>query len=210
MLPPFRLEAYFSRWEFAARYNLAASDAETWSLDELLALASTEQHESWDRMCFGDTQTFGAPGLRDAIAATYEAISPEDVICFAGGEEGLSCAMHALLSAPDHAVVVAPNYQSAEELPLSICRTSCVGLQCDDGGTWRLDLDALESALQPNTRVIAINFPNNPTGAMIDAPALARIVELARARGIHVVSDEAYRGLERSRDIRLPQVADLD
>jgi len=116
-LPDFRLETYFSRWEFAARYNLAASDAQSMRLSELLALASPDDRERFDALHLGYTQTYGDPALREAIAALYETRVAHDVLCFAGAEEGLYVAMKVLLDAGDHAIVVTPNYQSAETVP---------------------------------------------------------------------------------------------
>ena len=71
-LPDFRLETYFSRWEFAARYHLTASDAQSMSLGDLLALATPADREAFESLHLGYTQTYGAPALREAIAETYE------------------------------------------------------------------------------------------------------------------------------------------
>lgn len=206
-LPDFKLETYFSKWEFTARYNLCASDAESLSLTELLALAGPEERAAWDRLHLGYTETYGAPALRAAIAATYDGLAPEDILCFCGAEEGIFAAMHALLSPEDHAVVVTPNYQSAETLPLSICAASGVAL--DPGDDWSLDVSAVEAALRPNTRVISTNFPHNPTGKVIPRESFDALVALARARGIALFSDEVYRLLEHDEGKRLPQAAEV-
>ena len=207
MLPDFRLEAHFARWEFAARHNLTASDAQTMSVSELVALADDEDRLAWEELRLGYTETFGDPGLRQAIAATYEAVSADDVICFAGAEEGLYLAMQVLLGPDDHAVVVTPNYQAAETVPLSICRVSGVAL--DPATDWSLDLDAVVAALRPSTKVLSVNFPNNPTGKVIDADDLRRLAHVCDERGIHLFADEVYRGLEPDPARTLPQAADL-
>ncbi|GAA1409820.1 pyridoxal phosphate-dependent aminotransferase [Kitasatospora putterlickiae] len=206
-LPDFRLETYFSRWEFTARHHLTASDAQTMAMSELLALADAEDREAWDILALGYTETFGDPGLREAIAGTYELAGPEDVICFGGAQEGLNLAMRVLLGPGDHAVVVTPNYQSAETLPLSLCEVTGVAL--DPARDWALDLDELTAALRPETRVVSVNFPNNPTGKVIDTADFVRLAELCDERGIHLFSDEVYRGLERDPGRALPRAADL-
>ena len=61
---------------------------------------------------------------------------------------------------------------------------------------WALDLDEVAAAIRPNTRVVSVNFPNNPTGKVIDAAEFARLAALCDERGIHLFSDEVYRGLE--------------
>lgn len=206
-LPDFRLETYFSRWEFTARYHLTASDAQTMSMVDLLALADDVDREAWESLSFGYTETFGDPALREAIAATYEAVEADDVICFAGAEEGLYLAMQVLLGPADHAVVVTPNYQAAETVPLSLCPVSGVALQRDRG--WALDLDQVVAAIRPSTKVVSVNFPNNPTGTVIDGEQWARLAQICDERGIHLFSDEVYRGLELDPDRTLVQAADL-
>jgi aspartate/methionine/tyrosine aminotransferase len=206
-LPDFRLEAFLSKWEFSGRHHLTASDAQTLSVSELVALADAEDRKAWDELALGYTRTAGDPGLRQAIADTFERIEAEDVVCFAGAEEGLYLAMHVLLGAGDHAVVVTPNYQAAETVPLSICQVTGVALDPDDA--WSLDLDAVAAAIEPNTRVVSVCFPNNPTGKVIDEASFLRLAALCDERGVHLFSDEVYRGLERDPVRSLPQAADL-
>ena len=207
MLPDFRLETYFSKWEFNARYHMTASDMETLSMQELLDLADDEGRKAWDELRLGYTETFGRPSLRQAIAGTYDHIGCDDVLTFAGAEEGIFAAMQVLLSPDDHAIVITPNYQAAETIPLSICDVTGVPLDPEDN--WSLSIAAVEKALRPNTKVISINYPHNPTGKVIDRNTLDRVIEIARDLDIHVFSDEVYRLLERDASIRVPQVADL-
>jgi aspartate/methionine/tyrosine aminotransferase len=207
MLPDFRLEAYFSRWEFAARYHLTASDAQTMSLRSLLDLADDDGHARWSSLELGYTQTYGLPELREAIASTYDTVAPQDVLCFAGASEAIFLAMRTLLTPSDHAVVLTPDYQTAETTPLSVCSVTGVALRPEDN--WALDVDAIAAALRPNTRVVSVNFPNNPTGAVPDRTSWSRLAELCDERGIILFSDEVFRGLELGPDGSLPQAADL-
>jgi aspartate/methionine/tyrosine aminotransferase len=207
MLPEFRLEAYFGIWEFKARHHLTASDAETLAQADLLAMAGDEDRLRWENLRLGYIPSEGSPELRGAIAQTYDSIAPEDVLCFAGAEEGLYCAFHALLEPTDHAVVLVPNYQSMESVPRSICEVSGVALHPENG--WDLDIAEVRAALRPNTRVVAVNFPNNPTGKIVDARTFEALIELCRERGIYLFSDEVYRGIERDASTRLPQAADV-
>jgi aspartate/methionine/tyrosine aminotransferase len=206
-LPDFRLETHFSRWEFTAKYNMTASDAQSVPMAELLALAGESERALWNALTLGYTETWGLPALRRAIARTYESIGPDDVLCFAGAEEGLYCAMLALLGPDDHAIVTVPNYQSMETLPTSICAVSGWRLRAENG--WQPDLDELRALLRPNTKLVAVNFPNNPTGAIADVATFRALAQLCEERGIRLFSDEVYRGLERDPAHRLPQAADL-
>ena len=207
MLPDFKLETYFSKWEFTARYHMCASDMESLSVKELLAMAGDEDRRLWDDLRLGYTETFGMPALRQAIANTYDNIDESELLTFAGAEEGIFAAMQVLLTPDDHAIVITPNYQAAETVPGSICEVTGLALDPDDN--WELDIAALREAIRPNTRIISINCPHNPTGKVFSHQALEQIIAIARDTGIYVFSDEVYRLLERSEEIRLPQVADI-
>jgi aspartate/methionine/tyrosine aminotransferase len=206
-LPDFRLESWFSRWEFAAQYHLTASDAQSMSLAQLLALAEPADREAFEALHLGYTQTYGAPALREAIASTYQQRDAADVLCFAGAEEGIYIAMRVLLEHGDHAIVVTPNYQAAETIPLSICEVTGVALNPDDH--WSLDVDALAAAIRPNTRVVSINFPHNPTGKILERERFDALVDLCRKHGIWLFSDEVYHSLGPSGSTHLPQAADV-
>ncbi|WP_248746117.1 aminotransferase class I/II-fold pyridoxal phosphate-dependent enzyme [Pseudomonas sp. MWU12-2037] len=206
-LPDFRLETYFSKWEFSARYHMTASDAQSLTIKALLALADASDREAFETLSLGYTQTFGAPELLEVIASTYERLAPADLLCFAGAEEGLYVAMHALLDKGDHAIVVTPNYQSSETIPLSLCEVTGVALDPEQG--WTLDIDAVAAAIRPNTRLISINFPHNPTGKILERERFDALVDLCRQHGIYLFSDEAYRLLGLGEGGQLPAVADV-
>ena len=207
VLRPFALEVFFSKWEFTARHLLCASDMQSMTLSELLALADAGDRAAWDALYLGYTETWGSAGLRDTIAGTYESMAGSEILTFVGAEEGIFAAMHALLGPDDHAITVIPNYQSVESVPLSICETTGVALNPER--EWELDLGQLRDALRPNTRVICINFPHNPTGKVIARGTLDEVISLCRARGIYLFSDEVYRLIERRPEMTLPQVADI-
>lgn len=202
----FALEVHFARWEFRARYHMTASDAESLTLTELLAYASDQDRAAFESARLGYSETFGAPDLRAAIAETYDAADAADILCFAGAEEGIYAAMRVLLGAGDHAVVVTPNYQSAETVPLAACAVTGVPLDPEDD--WRLDVDRVAAALRPETRLVSINFPNNPTGKILERDRFDALIALCRKHGLWLFSDEVYRGLDRDEAKRLPQAAD--
>jgi len=206
-LPEFALESFFARWEFAARYHLTASDAQSLPLAELLGLADADGRARWESLSLGYTHSRGLPALRAEIAATYEQLSEDDILCFAGAEEALYLAMQVLLEPGDHAVVITPNYQAAETVPMSVCDVTGLALRPAEG--WALDLADLRRALRPATRLVSVNFPNNPTGAVADPDTWRELAALCAERGITLFSDEVYRGLEQPPHAPLPQAADL-
>ena len=206
-LPDFKLETYFSRWEFNTRFNLCASDTESLSLDFLLNNCSEEDKNHLKEMRFGYTETYGSKILRESIANTYDRGSYKDILTFAGAEEGIYVAMKSILSKNDHAIVITPNYQSAETIPSSICDVTAVDLDPNDN--WNLDISKIKSSIKQNTRLISINFPHNPTGKIISKDELNEIIRISRQNDIFLFSDEIYRLMERDVSKRLDQVSDL-
>ena len=117
-------------------------------------------------------------------------------------------AMQELAGPGDHAIVTVPNYQSMESVPLAT-GAAVSGLPLDPDAGWALDLDALAALIRPETRLVAVNFPNNPTGALPDPATWTALAALCEERGIVLFSDEVYRGLEPAGTAPLPQAADL-
>jgi len=202
----FELETYFSKWEFSARHHMTASDAQSLTVNELLRMASLPNDALGD-LFLGYTETWGAPDLREAIASTYDNMKPENILCFAGAEEGVYAAMRVLLDASDHAIVVTPNYQAAETVPLDICEVS--GVPLVEADNWRLNLDALKTAIKTNTKLVSVCFPNNPTGAIPSHADFAELVSICRANDLYLFCDEVYRGLELDNRKRIKQAADV-
>ena len=200
------LATHLSRWHAATDHHLSASECETVALVDLLALADAEDAARWAGITLGYTHPLGADWLRRAVAGQYGSIGEHELVCFAGAQEALYAVLHALLSPGDHAVIVLPGYQSVETLTLGLCPVSGVALDADRG--WSLDLDAVAAVLRPNTRLLAISFPNNPTGSQLEPDRFAALVALCRRRGIWLLSDEVYRFTERDPARRLPTAAD--
>ena len=203
----FKLETYFAQWEFIAKFHLTASDCESMSQNELVKLASLEDQANFEELRLGYTETRGQFELRDVIASTYADLNREDILCFSGSEEGIYIAMKILLKANDHAIVFTPSYQSAETVPLSICEVS--GLMLRPEVNWEPEIEELKTLIRPNTKLIYINFPNNPTGKAISLSKLLGLISLCRENGIWLFSDEVFRGVESDPAKLVPQVADL-
>lgn len=206
-LKPFRIEQYYGQYEFSAQYMLSSSDAESRTVQELLDL-EPGAGEAFSQLWCGYTESPGAPYLREAIAAIYTRTAPEDVLVVAAAEEGIFLAYQALVGEGDHVIVETPCYESAWELAKSTgAEVSAWERHYEDG--WANDLAALEKLLRPNTRLIYINTPSNPTGTLMDSGVFEQMMELARERGILVFCDEVYRELEHHPATRLPAACDL-
>lgn len=136
----------------------------------------------------------GAPALRELIVAGEPGLSARDVLVTAGAAGALFIVATSLLTKDDHLVVVRPNYATNLETPRAIgCAIDFVDLAFEDA--FALDVDRVKAALRPNTRVISITTPHNPTGVTLSGEVLGRLAALAARHGCRLVVDETYRDL---------------
>ena len=204
----FELERFFARYEFAVRHLLCASDVEGWPMAELLALADGETRSLWDRLTLGYTEAPGHPLLRAEIASLYEGIAADEVLVFSGAEEAIFVTANVLLAPGDHAIVAWPSYQSLHAVARATgADVTLHELRPEDG--WAIDPDALRRQVTPRTKLIVINVPHNPTGAVPSPQAYRAIGEIAADAGATLLVDEVYRFLEHGPGDRLPAGADL-
>jgi len=94
-----------------------------------------------------------------------------------------------------------------ETLPLAVCEATGIPLDPDDD--WSLDIDRVASAIRPNTRLVTINFPHNPTGTILPRERYDALIELCRTHGIYILHDEIFNGLGPSDAVHLPFIADV-
>lgn len=207
-LPEFKLEHFLEQHEFNAPYMVCGSDIESWAMHDIVKMADLEMAKIWNNLSLSYTEPSGHPLLLNEVAQMYsDAITPENVFCFAGAEEGIYASCHALLEPKDHAIVVTPCYQSLQSIPQSICEVTTVELNYDLN--WELDLEVLKQAVKPNTKLLLINYPHNPTGAVLSKSTFDALICFAREHDIWIFSDEVYRFLELDESDRLPPVASV-
>lgn len=193
-ISPFTLERYFAKHEFSAQYLLSSSDCESLKLPELLAMASPKMRAVWDTLSLGYTESAGHSLLREEAAEIYNGLDAENLLISAP-EEAIFLFMHALLEAGDHVVVTAPGYQSLYEIARSIgCQVSTWEPVEDEN--WFFDTRALVNLIRPETKLVVVNFPHNPTGFIPSQKDFNGLIDLLREMGIYLFSDEMYRFLE--------------
>ncbi|MEL7941400.1 pyridoxal phosphate-dependent aminotransferase [Pseudomonas delhiensis] len=138
----------------------------------------------------------GLPALREQVAAKVAAFYGRNVSADAevtitpGATEAIFCAVQALIRPGDEAIVLDPCYDSYEpSVELAGGRCVHVALSLPD---FRIDWQRLADAITPRTRLVFLNSPHNPSGALIDRADLDRLAALIREREIYVISDEVY------------------
>lgn len=172
------------------RYNLTESSMADEPLRPLLEEASAEL----DRAALEYTNHMGNAELRALIAADTPGATPDDVLLTSGAASALFIVATSLLEPGDHLVVARPNYGSNIETPRAIgCDVACLDLAFEDG--YRVDPERIAALMTPQTRLVSLTCPHNPTGAMMDEATLRRIVALVEERGARLLLDETYRDM---------------
>ena len=143
------------------------------------------------------THNQGTAELRGALAAYLErlhrrAFDPADISVTSAGVSALMVTMQAILDPGDRVVAVTPVWPNLTEIPKILgAEVTRVGLEARDGA-WRLDLDRLLAAITPDTRLLLVNSPNNPTGWTLPLEARAAILAHCRRLGVWILTDDVY------------------
>ena len=207
LIETFALERWMTRWELDVDYDIAESGILPLSLDELFGLVGKDIAAEIDReihrMPLGYSEARGTRALRSVLAATYARADPDDILVTTGAIEANFLLFHSLLQSGDHVIAVSPAYQQLHSVPRSIgADLSLWDVRTDNGFAY--DLNRLEALLRPDTKMIVLNSPHNPTGAMLTEGQLRDVVDLAERSNAWILSDEAYRWLEHPGGERLP------
>ena len=209
-IAPFLVEEWMNAYETKAKYNIAETCVNSLSLREVLALAGENEAAFTEKMMSGRL-TYGAiegrPAFLSGIAKLYKTVQANEVIPTHGAAGANHHVFTALISAGDHVISIMPTYQQLYSIPASIgADVSILELRKEDG--YLPDVARLKALCRPDTKMICINNPNNPTGALMNEAQLREIVEIARSCGAYLLCDEVYRHLTQT-DEYSPSVADL-
>jgi aspartate/methionine/tyrosine aminotransferase len=145
------------------------------------------------------THNLGIPELRDALAGyitrLHRKVDSNGIAVTSAGVNALMVASQLLLDPGDRVVEVVPLWPNLQEIPKILgARVETVALQFSKGG-WRLDLERLLESLEPGTRALYLNSPNNPTGWTITREEQRAILEHCRRHGIWIIADDPYERL---------------
>jgi aspartate/methionine/tyrosine aminotransferase len=195
-IEPFALERWMTRHELNARYDIAESGILPLRLADLLGwLPAGERQATLDsllEMPLGYSEAVGTRALRSLIAATYTDCDPDNILVTTGAIEANFLLFSALLGAGDHVIVSHPAYQQLHSMPRALgCEVSLWDVDQDH----RFDVNALARLVRPTTRLIVVNTPHNPTGAVLSPEGARHVYALAESVGARVLCDEAYRWL---------------
>ena len=204
----FKLERLFARYSSQAKYRLSQSACEYCTMQEILDMADEECKKMWDNLVLGYTDTTGFAPLREAVAKRFVTIRPSDILELAP-EEGIFIFMNTLLDPGDEVIVMQPCLPSLYEIPRALgCKIIKWPLEETSWG-WNLDFNFLAENISPNTKLLVLNIPNNPTGFIPVKTEMDRILNLADRMGTWVFCEETYRGMEHDPAAALPSLSDM-
>ena len=206
----FGVEQWMNEWETKCAYNVAETCVESITVKELLQMAGvTPEQMTQDLMSKKLTYGWleGSSKVSELIAGLYQKQSAANVVT-THGCIGANMLIHETLVEPgDHVISVIPTYQQHYSIPESFgANIETLRLKPENG--FLPDLNELRAMVKPDTKLICINNPNNPTGALMDEAMLREICDIARSVDAWLLCDEVYRGLTQSEEYS-PSVADL-
>ena len=209
-IKPFGVEIWMNQYETQCAYNLAETCVESLTVAQLLDLAGKRGAILDEllplKLTYGAIE--GSERLRGNIASLYARQKPENVT-ITHGAIGANALLYATLVEPgDRVISVLPTYQQHYSIPESLGADVQVHKLREENG-FLPDLDEIARLITPNTRLIALTNPNNPTGSLMDRAMMQRVADLAARVGAYVLCDEVYRGVDQVGDTLTVSMADL-
>ena len=166
-IKPFAVEEWMNEYEVGARFNIAETCVDSVSLDQLFALTGEDKARfladfCTKRLTYGDI--VGSPALRGGICGLYKTVQPDQVVPTHGAAGANHHVFCSLISAGDRVVSIMPTYQQLYSIPEALgADVAIMHLKQENG--YLPDLAELKALVTPETKMICINNPNNPTGA---------------------------------------------
>jgi len=194
--PVFEMERWQSLHEHRVAYNLSESGVHPLTLSELLEITGLDPGpEALGSVEFGYSQSDGTGPLRERIAALYPGATAENVIVTTGSAEANFAAMWQLVEPGDHVVILQPTYGQTPGLAEGLgARVTDIWLEEELG--WQPAPGAMATAITPDTRLVVVTTPNNPTGSILREDAMEEIAGAVERTGAWLLADEVYAGAE--------------
>ena len=206
----FKVEEWFNLYEKDAKYDLADTCVESLSLDELFKIIGSKDQfldEILNRkLNYGDIH--GSQRLKQAITTLYEHQTHDNITITHGAIGANHLVIMALVEQGDKVVSVVPTYQQHYSIPKSFGADVKMCFLKEENN-WLPDLNELETLVGNDTKLICINNPNNPTGAVIPDNMLKQIVEIVKNSNAYILCDEVYRGLNHAGNPFGASIADI-
>jgi aspartate/methionine/tyrosine aminotransferase len=206
-LPEFKLDNYYQKYGYRAKFQISSSSVQPLTVDELFALDSTLiQKLGTLRLSYPPFE--GVDELINEVCTLYETMLPEHIRVMHGAEEGIFTFMNVALSPGNHIIVQFPVYQSLYEIAKSI-GVSVTYWVADENNNWKFDINFLKSSISENTKAVIVNIPNSPTGSTFNIKEWQEVISICKESNLILFSDEVYRYSEFNADDVLPSACDV-
>lgn len=192
-LQPFKLERLMSTWQNEVEVDLSSSGVDAARLADVLSL--DEFRAVYESTPLKFIQTNGPVPLREAIAAHHEDCSADNILVANGSSEALMVLLWHLCEPGTKVVEISPTYSLVGGLAKTFgAKVEQARLLADD--EWRLDAESLDRVVTPDTDIVYVCNPNNPTGSILTPAEREAIVAAASRAGAWLIADEIYHGAE--------------
>jgi aspartate/methionine/tyrosine aminotransferase len=195
-IPPFTLDHWLAAHEFASppiRYNLASSTGPNWTLGDLLALGDGAGVQGLGDLRLSYAPPQGSEALRRQVAALHD-VDPDWVIITTGASEALS-GLYCLATEPGASITLPFPSFPAMPVMARAWGLSVSTYKLDRADGFKQSAERVLAAVRESTRLVLVNTPHNPTGALMPQAEIARIAANLEQRLIPLVVDEVYHPL---------------
>ncbi len=198
-IKPFGIEMWMNEFEDHCKYNLAETCVKSMTIGELIEVSGkkTKLSEELVNMKLTYGEITGSKQLRKNIASLYKNQTTENVMVTHGAIGANSLVYNTLISKGDKVVSVLPTYQQHYSIPESLGAELSI-LKLKPEHKFLPDINELKQLIKPDTKLIALTNPNNPTGSLMDEALLLEIVDIARTCDAYIICDEVYRGTNQN------------
>ncbi|EME48981.1 hypothetical protein DOTSEDRAFT_67881 [Dothistroma septosporum NZE10] len=202
-IPPFAVEQWMDDNETKCKYNIAETCCASLSINELCELSENKSVKPSNLidpsavLDYGEIR--GNTELRSNLSRLYSSkvgtpLSPDNVLITPGAISANHLVLYGLVGKDDHVICHYPTYQQLYSIPESLGAEVSLWKSKPEN-KWLPDFEELKSSIKENTKLVILNNPQNPTGAVLPKSLLEKIIDLCEAKGIAILSDEVYRPL---------------
>lgn len=209
-IKPFKVEEWMNAYETYAKYNIAETCVESISVNDLFALCGKDKEEFISSLCnrkltYGDIE--GLPKLKKGISTLYKSINCDEIVTMHGAAGANHHVFYSLINPGDRVISIMPTYQQLYSIPEAY-KADLKIVKLKKENDYLPNINEIDKLAIEGTKLICINNPNNPTGALMDTEYLKQIIGIARRCGAYILCDEVYRHLTQE-DIWSESIVDL-
>lgn len=204
----FEIEEWMNKYCPSAKYDLTTTCIKPLTIRELMNICGISRPlEIFDtKLDYGEIH--GSLRLKTAIKNLYKNQDLNNITVTHGAIGANQLVFESILDKGEEVISIVPAYQQHYSIPKSLGAVVKL-IYLREENSWQPNLNEIEKAITYKTKLICLNNPNNPTGAVIPDETLIRLVEIAKKHNIWILCDEVYRGLNFFGNPYSESIADL-